>query len=121
MAKPLELTLAIVAAVLAIVAGMFLLPGSRARRPQVRRRRASSGGALTASLRSEPAHYNRYLDPKAAADLLSLLMHARLVRINRATDELEPALAESWTPSPTVSNTSLRAHYYDLLVRVHVG
>ena len=96
MAKPLKLTLAIVAAVLAIVAGMFLLRQSSAP-SQVAG--GASGGALTASLRSEPAHYNRYLDPKAAADLLSLLMHARLVRINRATDELEPALAESWTPS----------------------
>jgi len=58
-----------------------------------------TGGSLIASLRSEPANYNRYVDTSAAADLLSLLMHARLVRINRATDELEPALAESWTPS----------------------
>jgi peptide/nickel transport system substrate-binding protein len=95
-AKPLKITLAIAAALLAIVAGTlwFRQPG-----PAKVAGGATAGGALTASLRSEPAHYNRYLDAKAAADLLSLLTHARLVRINRATDELEPALAESWTQS----------------------
>ena len=58
-----------------------------------------AGGALVASLRSEPAGYNRYVEPSAAADLVSLLTQARLVRIDRVTDELQPALAESWTPS----------------------
>jgi peptide/nickel transport system substrate-binding protein len=95
-AKPLRITLAIAAVVLAIVALVVL------RQPVAQPDAAGgapAGGALTASLRSEPAHYNRYVDAKAAADLLSLLMHARLVRIDRATDELEPALAESWTQS----------------------
>ena len=59
----------------------------------------TAGGALVASLRTEPGGYNRYLEATAAADLLSLLTHARLVRIDRATDELQPALAESWTQS----------------------
>jgi peptide/nickel transport system substrate-binding protein len=55
--------------------------------------------ALVASLRSEPTGYNRYLEPNAAADLVSLLTDARLVRVNRATDKVEPALAERWSTS----------------------
>lgn len=58
------------------------------------------GGEVVASLRSEPGNYNRYFEATAPADLVSLLTHARLVRVNRVTDNLEPALAESWTASP---------------------
>ena len=58
-----------------------------------------SGGALTASLRSEPAGYNRYVEATAAADVVALLTQSSLVTVNRITDELQPALAESWTPS----------------------
>jgi peptide/nickel transport system substrate-binding protein len=56
----------------------------------------TSGGELVASLRSEPDHYNRYFSPRAAPDLVALLTHARLVRVDRATDQVEPALAERW-------------------------
>lgn len=55
---------------------------------------------LVASLRSEPTRYNRYVEGTAPGDLVSLLTDARLVRINRATELIEPALAESWTASP---------------------
>lgn len=55
--------------------------------------------ALVASLRSEPSRYNRYVEGTAAGDLLSLLTDGRLVRLNRATDTIEPALAERWTQS----------------------
>ncbi len=58
------------------------------------------GGELVASYRSEPRTYNRYVDQTAAADLLTLLTQAPLVHVNRATDALEPWLAESWTESP---------------------
>ncbi len=57
------------------------------------------GGALIASIRSEPGIYNRYVDPSAQGDLFDLLTNARLVRVNRATDQIEPWLAESWTQS----------------------
>jgi peptide/nickel transport system substrate-binding protein len=57
------------------------------------------GGELVASLRSEPALYNRYFEITAAADVVAQLTHARLVRVNRATDTVEPALAESWETS----------------------
>lgn len=55
--------------------------------------------ALVASLRSEPGKYNRYVEATAAADLVSLLTDDRLVRVNRVTDAIEPALAERWTQS----------------------
>ena len=58
------------------------------------------GGEIVASLRSEPGNYNRYFEATAPADVVSLLTHARLVRVNRVTDDLEAALAESWTRSP---------------------
>ena len=60
----------------------------------------SRGGELIASGRSEPTTYNRLIDPGAAGELLSTLTQATLVRVNRATDELEPWLAERWSVSP---------------------
>lgn len=71
-------------------------------------RAATRGGEIVASLRSEPGNYSRYFEPSAAADLVSLLTQARLVRINRATDAVEPALAESWEASPDGSEVTLR-------------
>ena len=67
-----------------------------------------NGGELIASLRSEPANYNRYFDASAAADVVALLTQARLVRVNRATDALEPALAESWEASPGGRSQTLK-------------
>jgi peptide/nickel transport system substrate-binding protein len=72
--------------------------------------RAIRGGELVASLRSDPATYNRFirLGASAATEVVTLLVHARLVRVNRATDELEPALAESWTGSADGLTYTLR-------------
>ena len=60
------------------------------------------GGSLTASIRSEPATFNRFAPNGnlAAVDALTRLVHAPLVRVNRATGEAEPWLAERWTTSP---------------------
>ena len=60
------------------------------------------GGSLTASLRSEPATFNRFAPnaAQAAVDAVTRLTHATLVRINRVTGEAEPWLAEKWTTSP---------------------
>lgn len=63
---------------------------------------AVRGGALTASLRSEPLTFNRIGPPpanSAAVDLLTRLTHAPLARVNRLTGEVEPWLAERWTTS----------------------
>lgn len=61
---------------------------------------AHRGGTLVVSLRSEPPTYNRHVSPTAAVDALSLLTQAKLIHIDRATDEVQPSLAERWTITP---------------------
>ena len=84
---------------------LWLVVRARARRPPSGTAETPAiqpGGELVASIRSEPATYNRYAPAgiRAATELVTLLTHAPLVRINRTTDQLEPWLAESWTTSP---------------------
>lgn len=57
------------------------------------------GGTLTCSLRSEPRSFNRLVMQSVPTDLFSTLTQGKLVRINRATQELEPSLAEKWSVS----------------------
>ena len=57
------------------------------------------GGDLIASVRTEPESFNIYAKRDFTTRLLSLLTHAPLARINAATQELEPWLAERWTRS----------------------
>jgi len=57
------------------------------------------GGNLVVSTRSEPATFNRIRKRDTTTELLGMFTGAKLVRINRATQELEPSLAESWTRS----------------------
>jgi peptide/nickel transport system substrate-binding protein len=52
---------------------------------------------LVGALRSEPRTYNRLVALDRASLVVSLLLHARLVRLNHVTQEIEPSLAESWT------------------------
>ena len=52
--------------------------------------------ALVATVRSEPRSLNRLVARDRTSHLVSLLTHARLVRINLATQDVEPALAERW-------------------------
>ncbi len=61
--------------------------------------RVASGGSLVSSTRAEPRTFNRYVDYNATTDTINFLTQSRLVRINRATQEAEPMLAESWTYS----------------------
>ena len=56
--------------------------------------------ALVSSIRSEPRTFNRYAGRDAVLETLTHLQHAKLVRIDRRTQELEPWLAESWSQSP---------------------
>src|SRR5512134_3604475 len=58
------------------------------------------GGQLVVSVRSEPRSFNRVVTGTQSAELLALLMQSRLVRLNTATFELEPGLAEKWESSP---------------------
>ena len=57
------------------------------------------GGQIVASIRGEPRTFNRYVARDQTSEALSHLLQARLVRINRATFELEPWLAEKWESS----------------------
>jgi peptide/nickel transport system substrate-binding protein len=54
------------------------------------------GGDLIVSARTEPRTFNRLTSREATTDLVASLMQAKLVRINRVTDEVEPWLAERW-------------------------
>lgn len=56
--------------------------------------------ALIGSTRSEPRSFNRYAGSDFATETITLLTQAKLVRIDRRTQELQPWLAESWTASP---------------------
>lgn len=56
------------------------------------------GGTLVASARSEPRTFNR-MAPGASqpAEIFTFLTQAKLVRVNRVTDAIEPFLAEDWS------------------------
>ncbi len=60
---------------------------------------ATRGGELVVSARTEPRTFNRLTSREATTDFVASLMQAKLVRINRVTDEVEPWLAESWARS----------------------
>ena len=62
--------------------------------------RPQRGGQLIASIRSEPKSFNRLVVRDQTVELVAVLTQGRLVRINRATFELEPQLAERWEISP---------------------
>jgi len=55
------------------------------------------GGQLVASVRTEPQSFNWYTQHDGTTDVLTFLTQARLVRVNRVTQEIEPWLAERWT------------------------
>lgn len=59
----------------------------------------SKGGTLTVAVRTEPRSFCSCIAPEATADLVTLLTQARLVRVNRATEDIEPWIADSWTRS----------------------
>ncbi len=68
----------------------------------------SIGGSLVATVRTEPATFNRYMRVAFPTHLIAMLTQARLVRINSATLELEPWLAEGWTLSADRRTYTLR-------------
>lgn len=56
---------------------------------------AASGGTLTASVRNAPDSFNPFTGrPDVALDVVTRLLHATLVRIDRRSDQVEPWLAE---------------------------
>ncbi|HEX6162797.1 MAG TPA: ABC transporter substrate-binding protein [Vicinamibacterales bacterium] len=60
---------------------------------------STRGGTLTSSLRSEPRTFNRLVARDVPTELFSTFTGSKLVRVNRATQEVEPSIAESWTVS----------------------
>ena len=57
------------------------------------------GGELLASVRSEPRSFNRHAARDTTTNLFTNLTQAKLIRVNQATQIIEPQLAESWTTS----------------------
>lgn len=55
-----------------------------------------SGGVLTASIRTPPSTFNPLLSREPAVETVARLTQGGLVRVNRATFDLEPWLAERW-------------------------
>ncbi len=60
----------------------------------------SAGGELRVAVSAEPQSFNWYTRHDLSTHLVTLLTHATLVRVNRVTQDVEPWLAERWTPSP---------------------
>jgi peptide/nickel transport system substrate-binding protein len=58
------------------------------------------GGQLVASIRGVPRSFNRLLAVDQPTDMFAMLTQGSLVRMNRATFEPEPWLAERWDSSP---------------------
>ncbi|MGD9904722.1 MAG: ABC transporter substrate-binding protein [Vicinamibacterales bacterium] len=73
-------------------------PGAGRREP-IATERPVRGGRLVSSVRAEPRSFNRLVSRDFVTEVVSLLTHGRLVRVNRATQQVEPWLAERWTTS----------------------
>jgi len=56
--------------------------------------------ALVSTIRAEPRTFNRHVSQDSGIELFTQLTQARLVRVDRCTQNVEPWLAESWTASP---------------------
>lgn len=59
----------------------------------------SSGGELVVSVRTDPQSFLWFTKRDGVTQLVTFLTQARLVRVDRATQNVEPWLAESWTRS----------------------
>jgi peptide/nickel transport system substrate-binding protein len=57
------------------------------------------GGQVVATIRAEPRSFNRIVARDQTTLIIDAITQGRLVRINRATFELEPWLAERWESS----------------------
>jgi peptide/nickel transport system substrate-binding protein len=84
-------------AVLAI--GLAAATSACSRSPQSPAPARPKARALVSSIRAEPRGFNRYAGRDSVTETITHLTQAKLVRIDRRTQELEPWLAESWTAS----------------------
>jgi peptide/nickel transport system substrate-binding protein len=86
----------------ATIAAAFAVAGCRQAPPQpapAETRAATRGGHLIVNVRAEPQSFSWYTRHDGTTQLLTLLTQARLIRVNRQTQAIEPWLAESWTRS----------------------
>jgi peptide/nickel transport system substrate-binding protein len=67
---------------------------------QIKRLSGKRGGNLVVAVNADPSSFNRMLTALFAHTTVTDRISADLVHINRATMELEPALAKSWEVSP---------------------
>jgi peptide/nickel transport system substrate-binding protein len=109
----------VLASVVAVLIGTSWLYGwSRWHRPASASASATipasiePGGELVAAIRTDPDSFNAYAGRiDNTRELLSHLVHARLVRIDRRTGRAEPWLAESWTESPNHLSWTLKLRH----------
>ena len=66
------------------------------------------GGELRVAVSAEPQSFNWYTRHDASTDVVTQLTQARLVRVNRATQDVEPWLAERWTSLIWMESVSCR-------------
>ena len=69
---------------------------------------SARGGSLVATLRSEPRTFNPHAGRDFASTVVIGLTQARLLRVNRATQQVEPWLAESYACSPDALSCTLK-------------
>jgi len=108
---PRSLTRALaVASIFAILAAIGLISPAvfRHLRTNIVRGSSSPSDTLVASIRAEPRSFNRYLARDLTTTVITLLMHAGLVKVDRLTNRLEPELAEQWELLP--DNRTYRLH-----------
>lgn len=82
---------------LAIVAVVAAIGLARWRSPRSAETATPRGGTLVVSIRTEPRTFNRYAARDQVTEAIALLTQAKLVRINRVTQNVEPWLAERWS------------------------
>lgn len=61
---------------------------------------STGGGRLVITQRTEPSSFNRLAVPQFGTELISRLTNATLIRVDRPTGRVEPALATEWTLAP---------------------
>ena len=97
--RSLAFFVAIVALGLPAAAGCRSNTSSEAAATRVNNHGVPRGGELLVSVRSEPRSFNRHAARDTTTNLFTNLTQAKLIRVNQATQIVEPQLAESWTTS----------------------
>jgi peptide/nickel transport system substrate-binding protein len=87
----------------ALAFGLAVSTACRSRSDSVPARSSTApvrGGHAVVSIRTEPRSFNRMAARDSSTDVVATLTQAKLVRINKVTQDTEPWLAEKWTVDP---------------------